>query len=351
MLHEGHRLAQGRLVACLRHALCHGDIPLVDRQHATLARLLDQGGDMLVLERWPLHGIHDQHGNVGIVDGTLGTEEAEALHGVVDAVGMAHAGRVDEEIVAGTRAGADGEGDLDAVARRAGNLRDDHPLAAQDAVDVGRLAGIRTPDHRHPERLIRRGSFAGGQGFRYLVQQRGYPAAMDCGDRIEREAQRREVRQDGLVLRQIALVDRNAAGDTRAADHLRHLLIERVQAGLAIHHENRGGGFRQRRLDLFDDPRLDKILRPFAAGQAHTTGVDKVEGGRFPGYPADDPVARDAALVMHDRHAPPRDTVEESRLADVGTAYHSHNPSAPGRGSGGGKGGILIVWSRWQHAL
>ena len=105
-------------------------IPLVHDDDAGLACLVREARDLRILLGHALLRVDHDEAHVRTVDGHRGAQHAVALDHVVDLRLFAHAGGVDEDILAllvfKVR--------VDGVARRARNIADDHALGAENAV-------------------------------------------------------------------------------------------------------------------------------------------------------------------------------------------------------------------------
>ena len=101
-----------------------------------------QTGDLRVLLRHTLGGVDQDQTDVGAVNGVDGAQVGKLLDGIVDLGLAAHTGRVDEAVFSEFifKIAVDG------VARRACDVRDDHALLAEDAVEQAGLADIRLAD-------------------------------------------------------------------------------------------------------------------------------------------------------------------------------------------------------------
>jgi hypothetical protein len=142
-----------------------------------------------------------------------------------------------------------------------------------------------------------------GQTFAVLGRDR------DRGAQAERPGLAREARRR----QSLALVGDQDHGLALATQPACEVPIERGQAGLGVDHHQREIGFGQRRFGLLPQPSLDAVLGAF--GQ--TGGVDRPERDRTDPASALDAVAGDAGRRIDQRLAPPDQTVEQGRFADV----------------------------------
>ena len=81
-------------------------------------------------------GIDNENNHVGGMDALLGTKPAETFDGRIDLAHAPYSGRVYQDVVPRLFPAAHAERDLDAVPRGTGHVRDDHPVTAQQAIDV-----------------------------------------------------------------------------------------------------------------------------------------------------------------------------------------------------------------------
>ena len=103
-----------------------------------------QVGDSQVLGGEALGGVHDDDRDVRPLRGALRADLRVELDGAGDPRALAKARGVHQE----HRAVADLKLGVDRVARRAGDVGDDHPVRAQEAVDERGLADVRAADQR-----------------------------------------------------------------------------------------------------------------------------------------------------------------------------------------------------------
>ena len=130
------------------------------------------------------------------------------------------------------------------------------------------------------------------------------------------EAEGIELGRIGLAGRVVALVDDEDHRRLRAPQAVRHLVIERRDAGGRVHHE-------QDQVRLLDrHPRL--VLHPLldvgARLDLQAAGVDHGERASRPFGRAVDAIPGGARDVGDDRDPLPDEAVEEGRLADVRAA-------------------------------
>ena len=111
-------------------AVLFDKIPLVHDDDAGLACLVREARDLRILLGHALLRVDHDEAHVRTVNGHRGAQHAVALDHIVDLRLFAHAGGVDEDILAllvfKVR--------VDGVARRARNIADDHALGAENAV-------------------------------------------------------------------------------------------------------------------------------------------------------------------------------------------------------------------------
>ena len=129
-----------------------------------------------------------------------------------------------------------------------------------------------------------------------------------------------------LMLRLVALVDRDHTGHTALADDAGDLFVQRMHALLHVYHQDRHGGIIKRRVHLGADARLNGVLAAFGIEHHHAAGVHQLKAFIVPLHLAHQPVAGHAALVVHDRDPASRDAVEDGGLADVGASDNHNHP-------------------------
>ncbi len=134
------------------------NVPLVQHDRGGAAGLHRELRDPQVLGGDAVAGVaHDQR-HVRALGGALGAQRGVVLDRVRDLRLAAHPGGVDEHQLAL----ADQQRHVDRVTRGAGDIGDDHPLLAEEAVDERGLAHIRPADDRKAHR-VRVGLVVGGR--------------------------------------------------------------------------------------------------------------------------------------------------------------------------------------------
>ncbi len=200
-------------------------VPLVDDEDDPLVRLEHVADDVRVLCGVALARIGHDDRHVGGVDGLHRAQHAVALDPLLDRAASADAGRVDQHH--GLPVELDRR--IDRIAGGARHVGHDHSLAAEHAVDEGRLAGVRAPDDRNARRtelrLRQLGHLLLGQvtlrgRCRRLARHRrrevvddeigqiaGIAAVLGADGDRRIEAERVELDRIGLARRVVALVD------------------------------------------------------------------------------------------------------------------------------------------------
>ena len=102
-------------------------VPLVEDERRRAARLHRQLGDAQVLRGDAVGGVADDERDVGALGRPLRAQRRVVLDGLGDLRLAAHAGGVDDDELAAV----DLQRQVDRVARRAGDLGDDHALGAE----------------------------------------------------------------------------------------------------------------------------------------------------------------------------------------------------------------------------
>ena len=253
---------------------------------------------------------HHEH-DVGAVDGAQRTHDAVALDGLVNLAAAAHAGRVDQHVFLAIL----DEMRVDGVTRRARDVADDDAVFAENLVDDGRLADIRTADDGDADLVF-------GLVLARLLRER-------CDDGVEEIAEVHGVRRrnaDGvaeaeavklidvhLTLGAVDLVDGQDDGLLRRAQHVADFVISRREARTAIDDKQDDVGLLHRNLRLLAHGFQDMV----ALVELDAARVDHRELMAEPLGIEIDAVARDARHVVDDGHALLADLVEKRRLADI----------------------------------
>ena len=213
---------------------------------------------------------------------------------------------------------------VDRVARRPRHVGDDHAVLAEDRVQQARLADVRAPEDRDPDRLLadlRRPRARQARDDR--VEQVAGAVAVQRGER-DRVAEPEAVELErGIVpARVVDLVREQEDRLVRAAQDLRDLLVARRDPDLRVDDEEHEVGLLDRRARLVGDRARDRRR----VGDVDAAGVDQPE--LRPGPLADEllAVARDAGRLVDDGGARARQAVDERRLADVRKADDRDGP-------------------------
>ena len=202
---------------------------------------------------------------------------------------------------------------VDAVAGGAGLGRHQQPLGAEQAVDQGRLAGVRASDHRQADR-IRELLFPSLRRCRQQRRgQRRHPRTALGAERVQfGRAQFGEFRGRGGRGRAVDLVDRHRHRLADAAQPGMQFAVGRDAALAGVRHQHQAVGLADGLLGL-------PLQRAGEAvpGRRDAAGVDQHAGARAVAQQAVAPVPGHPGQVGDQRPAAPGQAVEEGRLADV----------------------------------
>ena len=139
---------------CVERFLVRGplldQIPFVDGYHTRLACVLNQSRDFLVLRRDPSRGIDYQAAQMRAPNARFGAHNTENFHRAGNFSTRTNSRGVDE-YVAITVAFI---GNVDSVARRAGNFADESPFVLQHGVDERGFADVRATDNGDRNRCL-----------------------------------------------------------------------------------------------------------------------------------------------------------------------------------------------------
>ncbi len=167
------------------------------------------------------------------------------------------------------------EADVDRVAGRAGDFRNDHPFGAGEGVNEGRFAGVRPADNGDLHHLL--GGVVrvvGGQLLGDHLEELAAVAVLLRRD-IDRRAAAELVEFLGEVfeMRFVGLVDDEDDRPVDVAETLGDLLVERHEPLAAIDHEEDEVGLLHRGLDLL----LDVVGQVVAIDHADAAGIDQLD--------------------------------------------------------------------------
>ena len=215
-------------------------------------------------------------------------------------------------------------GSINAVARRAGNVRDDDALLAQHAVEQAGLADVRLADQSNADALVvlfllvcRREMLVS------RIEQLAHAVAVQSGD-AERLAQTEVVELIKLrrrITRLVALVDSQHERLARAQQHGRNVLIGGSNAGAQVSDQNNDIRMRDRSLRL----KAHELQNLVIVRRLNAAGVDDGEITTAPVAVSVQAVAGNARRILNDGKPLARQAVEQLRLADVRTADDRNN--------------------------
>ena len=295
-------------------------VPLVDHDDARLARLVRKPGDLRILLGHAVVGVEQNQAHVRALDGGNGAHIAVLFHRVVYLGFAAHSGGVDEQVLAGFvfKIAVDG------VARRAGNIGDDHAFLAEDTVEQARLADIRLSDDGDLDDVL---VILVLVIFRERVHARIEQVARAVSvhrrdlDRVTETERVKLIRVRVHAAGLVTFVDRQYHRLFRLFEHRGDLRVRRGQPDRYVH-------------DHDDDVRrFDGDLRLTAHETQHivvrarldAAGIHEQEIASVPLAVAVNAVARHTGGILHNRHAASCELIKEHRLADVRSADDGNN--------------------------
>ncbi len=298
-------------------ALLVEGVPLVVGDDEGAARVDDLLHDADVLLGDRLLGVDEHDGHLGLLEGGLGAQRRVEVGATALVDAAPDAGRVDEA----PRLATELDELVDRVAGGAGDVVDDDPLVAGEAVEQARLADVGAPDERDPSRAalgVRAVGRHVGQHLEHGVEGVAAPAAVHGGHReglAEAEApQHRRVGLAALVVDLVGDEHDRLAGPAQQLDD-RLVVVGRADGGVDDEHDDVGEVDGD--LGLLGDAQVD------AGGvRLPAAGVDDGEAAPAPLGLVGDPVTGHAGHVLDDGLAAAQDAVDQARLADVGAADH-----------------------------
>ena len=294
-------------------------VPLVGGDDHAAAGVLGLSGNRRVLVGGPFGGVHDQHGDVRLLDRAACDEDADHLDlpGPGHAAGTADAGGVEDAEVPLVPL----EQGIHRIPRRPRDGADDGSFFLQQTIDERRLADVGPPDDRDLRlgiaRRRRRVAPALGHPRQHHVQQVADPFAMlgrDLDDRLEPE--RIELHRPAPGLAVVGLVDRHQDRRVHRAQGAGNLLVARDEPLPPVHHEDDEVRGRDRLPSVLDDEVEEGVRR----GPEHPPGVHHGELHALPLGRLGDRVAGGARKGRHDGAAAAGNPVEEGRFPHVGTS-------------------------------
>ena len=311
----------GHIRQALTHAeriLLHGgavlldEIPFVDDDDARLACVMRLAGNLGVLLGDALGRVDHDDADVRTLDREQRAHDRELLDFLVHLALLADAGGVDK----GELAARIVHVGVYAVARRAGNVRNDNTLLAQHTVEQAGLADVRLADEGNTDAVgvlfllvCRREVLVG------CVKQLTYTVAVQSGN-AERLAQT-EVVELVKFRRGIARLDSQHERLARAQQHGRNVLVGGGNARAQVGDEDDNIRVRNRRFRLKAHELQDFVI----VGRLDAAGVDYGEVAAAPVAVRVQAVTGNTRRVLDDGQALACQTVEKLRFADVRTAH------------------------------
>ena len=284
-------------------------IPFVHGHHQRAARFQDEAGDMRILLGNILLRVQHQHHHVGFGNRLQGLHHREFLDRFEYLAAAADAGRVDQRVLLAIAL----ERNLDRIARRARHVESDHALFAQQGVDQGRLAHVRTADEGDLDAAV--GLF---QLFRLIRALRERQVQHHFDEVVDAVAVRRRNRvriahaqfiefgHDGRVAHAFAFIDHQQDGTTALAQEVDDGLVMRGQALTAIHDEHHHVGLGHGLLGL----QCHLVHDAFLGDGFETTRIDDQEGTFADTAFAIVTIARQPRQIRHQRIARAGQTIE-----------------------------------------
>src|SRR5690606_22894039 len=322
-------------------------VPLVDPDDERPSPLDREADQVQVLIRHALARVeHDDH-DLGLLDRLEALHDAELLDRVADARPATNAGGIDQrEPAAVAFAWHD-----DAVARRAGLVRRHETLVADQPIDQGRLADVRSADDGDLGALDL-GDLVGLA--RLERREHGFDQRIDALAVQRRDRERRaetepeEVRARERRFHALRLVHGHRDPLAGAAQALGDPLVLGRDAVAMIDDEDHDVGLLERRVDLLLDERLE------AAAGAEAARVDHEVGTVTEACVAVAAIAGDAGVVRDERIAGARQAIEQRRLTDVRPADQrdgrEHRSAPQPRSSSGSSSTTLNAATRPSSA-
>ena len=297
-------------------AVLFDQIPLVYDDDAGLARVVRETGDLRILLGHALLRVDHDEAHVRAVNGHGRAQHAVTLDHIVDLRLFAHTGGVDKDILAllvfKIR--------VDGVARRTGNIADDHALGAENAVRERGFANIGLTDEGDLDDVLIFFLFLlGWKVLKAGVEQVARAVAVDGGngDWVA-QSQVVELVKIGVDLTGgVHLIDRQHDRLAAAQQHIGDLLVGSRQAGLHIRQENDDVRVANGDLRLLAHERQNLVVR----ARFDTAGIHQRKFAAAPLALAVDAVARDARRIFNDGEPLADELIKEHGLAHIGSAH------------------------------
>ena len=288
-------------------------VPFGQHEHQRPPLALHQVGDLQVLDLQRVGGVHHQDHHLSVGDRTDGIVGRQLLQLGLHLGLAAQTGGVDQPdgpIIPGPV-------DRDGVAGDPGLRAGQHPVLADQAIDQGRFASVRTADDRDGDR------FVGCLGFFIVFRQRqGQHGGVEIrhalamlsrdGDGFA-QAQAERLQHTGFRRLTLGLVGRDDHRPALAPQHIGEDQVARRHALPRIDDEQRQIRLIDRQLSLHAHARLQALVGDvLKAG-----GVDQLQVQIAQPSHAKPPVAGHPRLVIDNRQLLAGQPVEQRGFADV----------------------------------
>jgi len=270
----------------------------------------------------PLGGVDHHEADVGVVYHTLRPQRRVILDAVLHLRLPPQSGRVheDERVPVVVQLG------VHRISCGPGDLAHDRTLFAEESVHDARLPHVRFPDDRDAESL--RVAVLFRLGREHLDDPIEKIARALSGDSAHRkrftETEPPELVNPSHLWEGVLLVHHHEHRLLLFAEDLRHLLVDRVEPLLAVHHLEEDIGLVDRDHRLFPDLAIERPV----GFLDDPTRVDEKELPTRPLGPREVPVAGDTGLIVDNREALTQHPIEEGRLPDVRPSYDGHHRQA-----------------------
>ncbi len=243
-------------------------VPLVHNYYERLVVALYELEDVHVLSLNAARGVEHEDANVGVLNGADGTHHGVELKVFRHLVLAADAGSVDEVEVETELV----EARVDGIACRAGNLRHDVAVLADEGVDDRTFACVWTPNDSETRNAVLHLFLRVGLQLGEHEVEKVARATACCGGDTLRLTQSERIELGSIIYLVVVVgfVGNKHHGEFRATENLRNVLVPIGESGLHVDEEEHKVGL----LCGYDHLLADGILEDVVAVDNPSTGVN-----------------------------------------------------------------------------
>ena len=299
-------------------------IPLIDRHHKRAPGVEHVAGDVGITFTHAFLGVNDKNDNVGVLNGLQRFNDGKLLHGLKNTAFLSQTSRIHQLVGASVIF----EIDLDRIARCARHIKSNDALFADQCIDEGGFAGIRTAGKRDLDaagtvivffgfRFVKRKVFR--QARKRQIERIADTLTMRAGNQMRfTEPEFIELRLGGFR-ETFGFIDKQHDRSISAAQMLRDADILRRQTGTGVGQEKNNVGLLNRKLGLPGHG----LHNPFGAHRLKAARIHHDVGTGTDASLTVLAISGETRKICHDGISAAGEPIEKRRLADIRPAHES----------------------------